>query len=431
MVEKKKYINIPKNIFIAQCGNHAFINYKKSNKFAKENCWNNWVNSKDTIVTEYENTPISGFKIKDCKEGWYSYKEKPEVIINDPHGFDISISLTNLAWIIHHYTHDVNKGFIGDFVYGWDGVELKLIPTISEDYKYTKEVDDELTNYKLKDCIVGEVYKFPNDKAMIYLGYIPIIYSKILGNYGHRNIELMKKKFHCFKKLDTTTCYNPYEIISSTKKFLIKANNDIYSIESVEQFIKEMYTSLWGNANIEDPDVVNIAPIDDNNEKRINQLKKYINSPYKHWKTSGYLNNNCNCGLGIWVFNKERTEVYQYFMETEVTVNGMIMCDYVSKRRSQVANAQGVSYYDIKPDQFENEFEQYAKKEVKCYASYKYKLIGNTIIEEDILNHNSILLNDLIQNESANIYIAKSYLDNFEKCIKLVNKSGFEFMINI
>lgn len=216
------YLNIPKEIIIGKKNNQAFITYKQGSKIAKEISFKNWLGDGEQI--DATNSPRKGFILQDCVGGhggsWYSYERRAWAIIKDPRGFNIEITFDNLVWIMKMVSHDHNTGFDGEFVYGWDGSQLMLVPTVSKDYTYTTNIDNKET-YKLKDLVIGETYRFPNEHNMIYLGYLPVIKLKDKYMYGYQsNTEYATKKFHCFH------CpYDPYKkfiTVSSTKKKIIK-----------------------------------------------------------------------------------------------------------------------------------------------------------------------------------------------------------------
>ena len=55
--------------------------------------------------------------------------------VYDPRGFEFEITIENLLYILENANSIKGKGLEGEFVYGWDGKELVLIPTDSPDYQ--------------------------------------------------------------------------------------------------------------------------------------------------------------------------------------------------------------------------------------------------------------------------------------------------------
>jgi len=76
-------------------------------------------------------------------------------------------------YILENANSIKGKGLEGDFVYGWDGKDLLLIPVESPDYKELTEYNEILfqKNYvKAKDLILGARYKTKTNEEWIYMG---------------------------------------------------------------------------------------------------------------------------------------------------------------------------------------------------------------------------------------------------------------------
>lgn len=110
-------------------------------------------------------------KVGDYNSGWnhrHAY-----VRIYDPRNFEFEITIENLLYILENTSAIKGKGLEGDFVYGWDGKDLVLIPTESPDYKSINEYNDILHNsetIKAKDLIIGATYLTKDNNKMIYMG---------------------------------------------------------------------------------------------------------------------------------------------------------------------------------------------------------------------------------------------------------------------
>ena len=151
------------------------IYYDEKGKLRKERSWESW---RDTNIEpeEYNNEPTSGFvlnkKVGDYAGDWGEHRQA-YCRIYDPRGFEFEITINNLLFILEHCTCCPGKGLEGDFVYGWDGKDLVLLPTNSPDYIEIEEYSQTLNNrkkFKGKDLILGATYLTNKNKKWIYMG---------------------------------------------------------------------------------------------------------------------------------------------------------------------------------------------------------------------------------------------------------------------
>jgi hypothetical protein len=150
------------------------IYYDERGKLRKETSWQNWRN-KNIPNNEYDNVPTEGFvlnkKVGGYKSGWDFRQTYARVY--DPRGFEFEITMENLLWILECCSSIKGKGLEGEFVYGYDGGNLLLIPTDSPDYQkfiaQSKAIQDNLF-VKGSELVVGATYKSRNDIEYIYLG---------------------------------------------------------------------------------------------------------------------------------------------------------------------------------------------------------------------------------------------------------------------
>lgn len=156
------------------------IYYDQKNKLRKEASWQSWRDSQ-IEPEEYDNTPVSGFVINKNAGGVedsYSYDvRKSYVRIYDPRGFEFEITIPNLLFILENTSSIKGKGLEGEFVYGWDGTELVLIPAASPEYKNLIETSGRLqsgTYYlDLAEVKIGCKYRIKyegGEVEAIYMG---------------------------------------------------------------------------------------------------------------------------------------------------------------------------------------------------------------------------------------------------------------------
>jgi hypothetical protein len=150
------------------------IYYDQKNKLRKEASWNSWRDEK-IDQQEYKNEPTSGFvlnkKVGDYVCDWNH--RQAYVRVYDPRNFEFEITIENLLYILENANSIKGKGLEGDFIYGWDGKDLILVPTLSPDYKEIAELNilrHENKKFEGKNLILGGTYKSNNNNALIYLG---------------------------------------------------------------------------------------------------------------------------------------------------------------------------------------------------------------------------------------------------------------------
>jgi len=169
------------------------IYYDEKGKLRKEASWNSWRDDK-IEPQEFTNEPTSGFvlnkKVGDYSSGWEH--RKSYVRIYDPRNFEFEITIENLLYILENTSAIKGKGLEGEFIYGWDGKDLILIPTESPDYTSITEYNDIVHNnqtIKAKDLIIGATYLTKDNKELVYVGKFDY-YS-----YGYRWMENGEYKY--------------------------------------------------------------------------------------------------------------------------------------------------------------------------------------------------------------------------------------------
>lgn len=193
----KSSIFIPKTINVGfqnrsdtYTGKLAYvIYYDEKGKLRKEASWNSWRDEK-IPNEEFENVPTSGFVLNrragGVEESWGWNARKTYCRIYDPRNFEFEITIENLLYILENANSIKGKGLEGEFVYGWDGKDLVLMPVESPDYKQIAEYNNIVHNnetVKAKDLIVGATYLTKDNEERIYMGKFDY-YS-----YGYKWLE--------------------------------------------------------------------------------------------------------------------------------------------------------------------------------------------------------------------------------------------------
>lgn len=189
----KNSLNIPQTIKVGfqnrsdtYSGFLAYVVYlKKDKSIAKETSWKGWCDSK-IPTKELPNEPIEGFVLNKKAGGYASGWNHRQTYCRvwDPRGWEVEISIPNLLYILQECNCEKGKGLSGKFVYAWDGKDLILLPTSSEDYIKSKELIEKTEKIKISDLIVGKSYYAGTDyegveNVQTYLGarnvYIPTV----------------------------------------------------------------------------------------------------------------------------------------------------------------------------------------------------------------------------------------------------------------
>ena len=175
-------IFIPKQINIGfQERNDTYTNklayviyFDEKGKLRKELSWEGW-RDKNIPNKIFDNIPTEGFvlnkKVGDYCSDWNH--RQAYIRVYDPRNFEFEITVENLLYILENCSSIKGKGLEGQFIYGWDGKDLILLPIDSPDYKEIKEYTDiilENKTIKAKDLIIGVTYKTKQNEEWIYMG---------------------------------------------------------------------------------------------------------------------------------------------------------------------------------------------------------------------------------------------------------------------
>ena len=197
------------------------IYFDEKGKLRKENSWNSWRDkSIDNIIRD--NTPTEGFvlnkKVGDYVSDWNH--RQAYVRVYDPRDFEFEITIENLLYILENASSIKGKGLEGEFIYGWDGKDLVLLPVDSPDYKEIMEFNEivhENKTIKAKDLVVGATYKTKQDVDYVYMGRFNAWDYKY-GRGINDRININKGKHHYFARIAKSTWRDDnYLDIISTK----------------------------------------------------------------------------------------------------------------------------------------------------------------------------------------------------------------------
>lgn len=174
--------------------NQQLENYKRNYEYYKNSGSSWWTkerleefeNSYDTFQpsgrfsndpkikpVEFENIPTEGFvlnkKVGGYRSSWNTRATYSRVY--DPRGFEFEITIPNLLFILQECNAYKGKGLEGTFVYAWDGKDLVLLPTSSQEYQESQKFTKlQAGKVGVKDLVAGCSYKTKQLEEYIYLG---------------------------------------------------------------------------------------------------------------------------------------------------------------------------------------------------------------------------------------------------------------------
>lgn len=239
----KSNLFIPKKIKIGfqnrnstYTGKLAYITYIDEKGVLRKECsWDGW-RDKDIEPVEADNIPIDGFvlnkKVGGYSTGWNHRQTYTRVY--DSRGWEFEITVENLLYILENATSTKGKGLEGNFVYGWNGKDLILIPCDSPDYKELEELNNlrySCKKFESKDLIIGATYKDNNNHNLVYM-----------GRFYEANKDGTESKSYFFYNLDSE--YRKITTIKTLNKSII-AIVDEKCIENYADLFEELRNSSY------------------------------------------------------------------------------------------------------------------------------------------------------------------------------------------
>lgn len=211
-------LNIPSKLCVGYnsrtdtySGKLGYVVYYKGKKnpiLAKETSFEGW-RDKKLGKDDFDNVPTEGFVINKRVGGgrsysYYDHARELKIRVYDPRGFEIEITPENLLFILETYDCYKGKGIDGKFVYAWEGKDLILLPTESQDYQDTLNIQEKIgkANLGARDLVPGRHYTFKHEYSgihynvntkkdtvdnVVYLGKLPWYFNnkeeKVLKEY--------------------------------------------------------------------------------------------------------------------------------------------------------------------------------------------------------------------------------------------------------
>lgn len=317
----KSNIFIPKKINVGfqnrndtYTGKLAYvIYYDEKGKLRKENSWNSW-RDKNIPNEEFYNVPISGFvlnkKSGGVEESYGWNARKTYCRIYDPRNFEFEITIENLLYILENTNSIKGKGLEGDFVYGWSGKDLVLIPVESSDYKEITKYNNIVFNnesIKAKDLIIGATYLDKENTEYVYMGkydYFSYGYSWVENgerkiNKYYKDIPISYKRSVSYNYIDDFY-YGIYHWFACKNEY----DDNKWNFYQCKGIPKNKFISCIDNkcsseyANIYEQMIRNkcFSPIDDSKDKYVpytfDEFKMYAEQEEDRYNTGRYIKYN-------------------------------------------------------------------------------------------------------------------------------------------
>lgn len=157
-----------------------------------------------------DNSPVEGFRI--AQEVRRVYWGGGNVVwrIEDPRGYELEISSSNLARILDCST--IKDGVIeGKCVWGRDKAQNILLPENSEPYK--EAMDNTIrasTKVSLRDVSPGDVVLLKDGRTVTYLGLFNMLYTQA-SNEQYTSADYHRRSY-----------YTKYDFIATKKRYIFK-----------------------------------------------------------------------------------------------------------------------------------------------------------------------------------------------------------------
>lgn len=229
------------------------IYYDHKGTLRKEKSWQSWRDHKIATL-DSANEPTEGFVLNKGVGGQrqsYGWNARNEYIrVYDPRDFEFEISVANLLFILKECDCSRGKGLEGKFVYAWDGTEIVLLPTSSQDYLNSqKHTQLQQTKISAKDLIPGATYLTKQQEPLIYLGYFERHkpYALDSRNYDNTvtNMSAACKKTHVFYNEKSDWHGNHFEFPSGMSK--LGACQSETPVPNFAELVKSYYESIYGS----------------------------------------------------------------------------------------------------------------------------------------------------------------------------------------
>lgn len=226
----------------------GFVTYKdEKGVLRQEKSWEGWRDKK--IEPEYfDNIPQDHFLFNKDVRRYSHWGTTNKVRIYDPRDFEVEIDMSNVMFLLMH--SDVSKRDITqECVYAWNGKNLVLLPTNSEEYlssiEHTKKQE---TKFSLKELVLGHTYCTKNNVNYIYLGYYEWCDEDYNYTSGKTTLKNMGKKHIFAIETKRYKSENKFQVLNSNELcqcVVPQIHNDYSNL--VEQLMSTKHMKKMGS----------------------------------------------------------------------------------------------------------------------------------------------------------------------------------------
>lgn len=233
------------------------IYYDEKGVLRKEQSWSSWRNNALEAL-DFDNVPTKGFFINKEAGGYRSGWDYRQTYcrIYDPRGFEFEITIPNLIYILKNVVSNKDKGFDGEFVYGWDGKDLVLVPVEAPEYQQIKQNTAavyEQGNIGAKDLVVGHTYANLEGTQFVYLAKdYKYTYSQVYSSFrsyfntsiGNYSVEGMTQQEYNQLPFSLERPEERIQITKSSKKYYWFYNKNINQVVAFSSLDKKLYYTI-------------------------------------------------------------------------------------------------------------------------------------------------------------------------------------------
>ena len=246
-------------------GKLAYVTYFDiKGKLCKEKSWRGWIHETpqkeyveydqekgehiyemvDGIPSEdYDNKPTEGFVLNKKAGGYSSGWNNRQTVcrVYDPRGFEFEIGMENLLYILQESNSYKGKGLEGQFVYGWAGAQLVLVPCSGEDYVSSTEFTDlKSMSVHAKTLVEGCMYYTKSQEKVVYLGKFDYLAIDSYRYNYQQAVDITKEYMFLFvdeKGKDEKSVFKPLKV-NKLAKLLVDT-----PVENFAELVVEMENS--------------------------------------------------------------------------------------------------------------------------------------------------------------------------------------------
>jgi hypothetical protein len=250
-----------------------------------------------------ENEPTSGFvlnkKVGDYVSDWNH--RQAYVRVYDPRDFEFEITIQNLLYILENATSTKGKGLEGEFVYGWDGKDLVLIPCEAPDYQELVKLNAIRHSEKkisARDLKVGATYRTRQNQEWVYMGKF--------DEYNWSGTKKAKPQFWFYHRYEEERWNESgcFETMASVSQKLIEAISE----EPAEDYA-DLYEKMISRTKF--------SPVDNSKDEYIPFTKEELEKAFEMNRWDYYNSKDVYVSTGNRISLQRDRSTHEFYYETK------------------------------------------------------------------------------------------------------------------